>query len=739
MTAPAQPAAEVERKVEALLQQMTLEEKVGQMCQFVGIEHLKEGMKRRGKPTENNDAIGMYPGLKFSELEQLVRDGRIGSFLHVVTAAEANRLQSLAWESRLKIPLLIGIDAIHGNAMVRGATVYPSPLGLAATFDEALVERLSMETARETRANGSQWAFTPNVDVARDARWGRVGETFGEDPYLVGRMGAAMVRGLQGRDAVGRDRVLACIKHAIAGSQPVNGLNGAPTDISERTMRSVFLPPYVDGIRAGAGSLMTAHNELNGVPCHGNRWLVEQVLRRECGFDGFVVSDWMDIERLATVHRVVPNQKEAVYLTVMSGMDMHMHGPGFLEPLVELVKEGRIPEARIDESARRILRAKIKLGLFDDWKIAPEQTAKVTFTTAHQQTALEAARKSIVLLKNEKNLLPIDPQRFKRILVTGPLANSHALLGDWVLPQPDEHIITPLEGLKLVAPADCEVEFFDCGESVKATKPEIIAAAARRAEAADLTILVVGDNALRYDDANKTSGENMDRSDIELPGDQLALIKAAAATGQPVVVVMINSRPLGSEWTVKNVPALLNAFEPGCKGGLALAEILFGQVNPSGRLPITIPRSAGQIQTIYNHLPSQYFHKYVIGSSEPLFWFGAGLSYTTFKYANLRLPAVITAGQPVEVNVDVTNTGERAGEDVVLVYINDVVSSTTTPVKALKAFTRVSLQPGEKQTVKLTIAGERLALIDERMQSVVEPGQFRVFVGDQTGVFEVKL
>jgi len=731
------PDADLDRQVEALLKQMTLEEKAGQMCQFVGIEHLKEGMKRRGKIASNNDAIGMYPGLKFSDLEQMVRDGKIGSFLHVVTAEEANRLQGLAMESRLKIPLIIGIDAIHGDAMVRGTTVYPSPLGLAATFDEKLVEQMSKEAALETRANGAQWTFTPNVDVARDARWGRVGETFGEDPYLVGRMGAAMVRGLQGPDMAGPDRVVACIKHLIAGSQPVNGLNGAPTDISERTMRSVFLPPYVEGIKAGAGSLMTAHNELNGVPCHGNRWLVEEVMRQECGFDGFVVSDWMDIERLATVHHVVPNQKEAVYRTVMSGMDMHMHGPGFLEPLVELVREGRIPEARVDDSVRRILRAKFKLGLFDEWRTPPELTAKVTFSLAHQQTALEAARKSIVLLKNENGLLPISSGKYKRILVTGPLANSHALLGDWVLPQPEENIITPLEGLRQVAPADCEVLSFDCGESVKSTPPETIAEAARQAAGSDVVVLVVGDNALRYDEEGKTSGENIDRSDIELPGGQLALVKAIVATGKPVVVVMINSRPLGSEWTVKNVPAFLNAFEPGCKGGQALADILFGKVNPSGKLPITIPRSAGQIQTIYNYMPSQYFHKYVIGSSEPLFWFGEGLSYTKFKYSNLRLPSIVGPGAPVEVAVDLANVGDRAGDEVVLLYVNDVVSSTTTPVKALKAFQRVSLQPGEVKTVRLTIGYDQLALIDERMKSVVEPGQFRVFVGNQAGTFEV--
>jgi beta-glucosidase len=737
-SSPGQPAPDVSQQVEALLRQMTLEEKAGQMCQFVGFEHLKESLKRRGKAASNDDSTGMYPGLRFRDLEQMVRDGRIGSFLHVVTMEEAVRLQSLAMESRLKIPLVIGIDAIHGNGMVRGTTIYPSPLGLAATFDEALVERLSVESAREIRANGAQWAFTPNVDVARDARWGRVGETFGEDPLLAGRMGAAMVRGLQGKDLNGPDHVLACVKHAIGGGQPINGLNAAPSDISEHTLRGVFLPPFLDCINEGVGSLMIAHNELNGVPCHANRWLVEEVLRGEGGFDGFVVSDWMDIERLVTLHRIVPNQKEAVYRAVMAGVDMHMHGPGFLEPLIELVNEGRIPESRIDASARRILRAKFKLGLFEPWKAAPEQAANATFTAAHQQTALDAARKSIVLLKNDASLLPLDAARFKRVLVTGPLADSHAILGDWVLPQPEENVITPLEGLKQTAPAGCEITYFNCGESVKATPSRTIAEAARRAAEADLTILVVGDNALRYDDAGRTSGENTDRSDIELPGDQPALVNAVAAAGRPVVVVLVNSRPTASERTLERVPAVVEAFEPGCKGGLALAEILFGRVNPSGRLPISIPRSAGHIQTFYNHKPSQFYHTYVIGSSEPLFSFGHGLSYTAFKYENLRVPPVVASGQPVEVTVDVQNTGSRSGDEVVLVYVNDRVSSTTTPVRALKAFKRVSLQPGVKQTVHLSIAWNQLSLIDEGMKRVVEPGQFEVFVGNQRALFEVR-
>jgi beta-glucosidase len=726
----------VEDRVEALLRQMTLEEKVGQMCQYVGIEHLKDGLRRRGKVPSNDDAVGMYPGLTFGQIEEMVREGRIGSFLHVVTLEEADRLQALARESRLQIPLLIGIDAIHGNGMVRGATVYPSPIGLAATFDTALVEAVARQTAVEVRAAGAHWTFSPNVDVARDARWGRVGETFGEDPFLVGEMGAAMVRGYQGSGAIpAQRRVLACIKHLIAGSASVNGLNAAPTDVSERTLRSVFLPPYLASVREGAGSLMLAHNELNGVPCHANRWLVEDLLRTEGGFQGFVVSDWLDVGRLVSVHRVAPDMKAAVDQTVNAGLDLHMHGPGFFEALVELVREGRVSEERVNASVRRLLHAKFQLGLFEE--TVPGPAEGVLFNPRHQALALQAARKSVVLLRNEASLLPVDPARYRRILVTGPLADHPAVLGDWTLPQPEENVITVLEGIRSAAPETCEIVHYDCGSQVRSTSPDAIRAAVAEARRADLAVVVVGDNSLRFDKQDKTGGENVARSDIELPGRQLELLQALHATGIPIVAVLINGRPLGSVWTAEHVAALLEVWEPGSLGGQAVGEILFGAVNPSGRLPISVPRSAGHIQTIYNHMPSQYFHHYVIGETGPLFQFGEGLSYTTFRYTNLTVSDPVPPDQPVSVTVDVSNTGSRAGEEVVLVYLNDVVSRTTTPVKALKAFRRVTLQPGETRTVSFTLARGQLALLDETLQPIVEPGEFEVMVGDQTRRFHV--
>jgi len=732
------PRSPVEQRVSDLLARMTLEEKIGQMCQYLGPSNIREFAKSVNPNPKDPDDNPDKSGLRARDIEPLIRAGKIGSILDVHTLAEANQLQRCTAESRLKIPLLLGIDAIHGDALVRGTTVFPTPINLGATFDPELVERIARATAIETRANGAQWTFSPNIDIARDARWGRVGETFGEDPLLVGAMGAAMVRGYQGEGSIGTNSVLACMKHLIADSQPANGLNDAPADISERTLRDTFLPPYFDCIAAGAVTAMTAHNEVGGIPCHANEWLVNGVLRGEAGFEGFVVSDWMDIERLVDMHRVAANQKEAVFQAVTAGIDMHMHGPGFLEPLLELVREGRISEARINESVRRILRVKFQLGLFEQRLTDETYAARVTYTPEHRQLALEAARKSIVLLKNEGGVLPLDAARFPRVLVTGPLADSDSIVGDWVFPQPREHLITIAQGLKQIAPAGCAVTYFDCGQTVRNTTDEAIAGAVNAAAEADVVIVAVGDKTPRTDPKDRTAGENIDRSELDLPGRQLELVQKLAATGKPVVVVLCNGRPLGTPWVAEHIPAIVEGGEAGHQGGQAIAEVLFGQVNPSGRLPITFPRSSGHIQTTYNHKPSLYHRDYVLGETRPLFEFGQGLSYTTFEYSKLTVPAEIKPGQTVSVTVEVANTGGRAGDEVVLVYVQDLVSSVTTPVKSLKAFTRISLAPGEHRTVELDITYDHLALINRQMKRVVEPGDFEVSVGGLRSTFQAK-
>ena len=410
-------SAPVEKRVEDLLGRMTLEEKVGQMNQFVGLEHIRKNEALLSEEDlKNNTANAFYPGFSADSVAEWTRKGLVGSFLHVLTLEEANYLQSLAMQSRLAIPVIFGIDAIHGNANAPDNTVYPTNIGLASSFDLDLAYRIARETAAEMRAMNMHWTFNPNVEVARDPRWGRVGETFGEDPYLVSLMGAETVRGYQGD--LSSDDVLACIKHFVGGSQPINGTNGSPTDLSERTIREVFFLPFEKGVEAGAMSLMTAHNELNGIPCHSNEWLMEDVLRGEWGFKGFVVSDWMDIEHIYDLHATAENLKEAFYQSIMAGMDMHMHGVYWNEYVCELVREGRIPESRIDMSVRRILEMKFRLGLFEQPYADEETTMDVRLCEEHRQTALEAARKSIVLLKND-GLLPLNPQKYRRVLVTG--------------------------------------------------------------------------------------------------------------------------------------------------------------------------------------------------------------------------------------------------------------------------------------------------------------------------------
>ena len=413
--------ADIEDRLSDLMARMTLEEKVAQMCQYVGLEHMKKAEKSiSAEELIGNDALGFYKNLHSSQVAQMVVDGKIGSFLHVKTAEESNYLQSLAEKSRLKIPLIIGIDAIHGNALVSGTTVYPTPINMAASFDNYYPYQIARETAIEMRATGSHWSFTPNIDVMRDPRWGRVGETFGEDPFLVGEMGVAMINGFQQGDYTGTDKVIACAKHMIGGGEPINGLNASPMDVSERTLYEIHLPPYKKAIDAGVYSIMAAHNELNGIPCHMHKELMTDVFRGEWNFDGFYVSDWMDIERIEKLHRVAENFKEASFLSVDAGMDMHMHGPHFLENIVELVKEGRISIERVNEASEKILLAKFKLGLFENRYVDLTKVDNRIFTKQHKQTALDAARHSITLLKNKDRILPLKKAN-KKIFVTGPM------------------------------------------------------------------------------------------------------------------------------------------------------------------------------------------------------------------------------------------------------------------------------------------------------------------------------
>ena len=726
---------EVNARVDDLMSRMTLFEKACQMNQFVGIEHMKKAEKDLSpEDMKNSDAQGFYKGVFSDDVKQMIINGQIGSFLHVITAEEANYLQQLANKSKLKIPLLIGIDAIHGNALYRGATVYPSPITIASTWDENNSYDVGVQTAFEMRSTGSHWAFTPNVDVMRDARWGRVGETFGEDPFLVTQMGVAMINGLQQGDYTGNNKVIACAKHLIAGSEPINGLNLSPMDISERTLNEIYLPPYKSAVDAGVFSIMAAHNEVNGVPSHSNKKLMTNIIRNEWGFDGFYVSDWLDIERLETLHKVARNFKEAIYLAVDAGIDMHMHGPDFPELVVELVSEGKLSEERVNYACSKILEAKFKLGLFENRFVDENDISKKIFNQYHTETALKLARQGIVLLKNN-DVLPLrSPKDSKnRILVTGPNANNQSILGDWHSAQPDENVYTVFEGIKKIGTEmGYLVDYHDSNENIKRISENDINKTIEVASEYDMVVLVIGDNSMRYKWNQKTAGENTARAELNLAGKQLDLAMRLKESGKNVIVVYVNGRPISEPWVSENINAIIEAWEPGSFGGLAVAEIIFGKINPSGKLPLTVARTVGQLKMFYNHKHSMYFRDYAMQTNKPLYSFGFGLSYTKFDISKPKLNSSKFKKGVLSVSVNVKNIGEISGDEVVQLYISDNYSSITRPVKELKAYRRVSLKPGESKEIVFELNESAFAFYDSEMNYIVEAGDFDVLVGNSS-------
>ena len=713
-----------DERANMLLKEMTLEEKVGQMCQYVAPCYVEPG---HGSSKKNIDATDENLGNK--NLSDKVRRGEVGAFLHVMTSTEAVALQKMAQESRLGIPLLLGIDAIHGNALVEGCTVYPTNINMASTFNPEFMERIGEETALEMRQRGVFWTFGPNLDIARDARWGRMGETFGEDALLTSEMGKYAIWGFQGRDGkYSGNHVVACAKHLIAGGEPFGGLNAAPMDISERKLREQYLPPFIAAIKeAKVGTVMAAHNEINGIPCHGNKWLLNDLLRDELGFDGFVVSDWMDIERLHSMHHWVPDSTEAFVVSVESGIDMHMQGDKYFDAVVAAVKSGRIPQSRIDQAAGKILAVKFALGLFEN--PIPEIPEVLDGAAEHRQTALEAARQGLVLLKND-GTLPLKSPR--RIFVVGPNADSQTILGDWAVPQSDDDVITVLDGLKAALPA-VSIDTLCFGGKITNVDSKGIQTARHKASAADVNIIVVGDNSQRYSAFGRTCGENCDRDDLGLPGMQQQLLEAVVASGKPTVVVLMSGRALSVGWAKDNANAILNVWEPGQMGGQAIAEVLTGHVNPSGKLPVTVPRSVGQVQTVYNYKHSQYSRQFSTSETGALWPFGFGLSYSSFAYSDASLSkSEIGASESLKATVTVANNGPYDGDEVVQLYIRDEYGSVTRPVKELKAFRRVSLKNGESVKVEFDITPEMLQCWGTAEKWSVEPGDFTVLVGSSS-------
>jgi beta-glucosidase len=720
----------VDARVKDLMGRMTLEQKIAQMCQYVGLAHMREAEKNVSEQELlNGHARGFYKGLHSEGVERMVKQGVIGSFLHVLEVEEANHLQKLAEQSPLKIPLLLGIDAIHGNGLMSGSTIYPSPITMASTFAPSLIAQSFRQTALEMRAVGMHWAFSPNIEVARDPRWGRVGESFGEDPFLVTQMGIAAVNGLQ-MHVFDRDKsVLACIKHLTGGGIGNNGTNAAPVEIGEGELRNVFLAPFKAAIeQTKPYSLMPAHNEINGLPCHANKWLMTDIVRNEYGFEGFIVSDWMDMESLSNKHKMTPTVKDAFQLSVDAGVDMHMHGPIFLDNIKELVAEGKLTEARIDAACEKILAAKFSLGLFENRYVDPKKVSKTVFSKTHQQTALEIARRGVVLLKNKNQVLPIAAQKYQNIMVVGPNMDNQSIMGDWVFEQPRANYTTVLDGVKAEAQG-AKIHSVDIGWNLRKLNTDSISKSVKLAAAMDLIIVAVGEDSFRQHWTDKTAGENRDRMDLNLWGKQQYLLDELKKTGKPLVVVLVNGRPLTTPWLEENADAVLEAWEPGSFGGQAIAEVIFGKVNPSGKLPITIPRHVGQVPIYYYQKPSQYSHPFIDANKDPLYAFGYGLSYTNFKYSTLNAAKSINYGDSLKVTVDVQNTGELDGEEVVQLYLRDDFSLVTRPVKLLVGFERVFLKKGEKKTISFTLGKDAFGFYDNRGKYTFEPGSFTLMAG----------
>ena len=747
------PQLSAARRVQDLLSRMTLAEKAAQMM-CVWQEKATKLLDAQGDFDIAKAKAAFKKGLG---LGQVGRPSDAGSDPATPASGKSargmaeltNAIQKFFLEhSRLGIPVIFHEECLHGHAAKDG-TSFPQPIGLGATFNPDLVEKLFTMTAYETRVRGGHQALTPVVDVARDPRWGRVEETYGEDPFLNTRLGIASVKGFQG-DASFKDkrRVIATLKHFAAHGQPESGMNCAPVNVSERVLRETFLHPFRDAIHeGGAISVMASYNEIDGVPSHASEWLLRQVLRQEWGFKGFVVSDYYSIWELGYRpdthgHFVAKDKKEACVLAVKAGVNIELPEPDCYLHLAELVRKKVLKEKLIDDLVAPMLLWKFKLGLFDDPYVDPAEAERVVGCEAHRELARQAARETITLLKNENDLLPLDPAKLKTVAVIGPNANRSLLGGYSGVPK---HNVTVLDGIKARLGGSVKV-LYDEGckitrggswqqDEVVASDPtedrRQIAEAVEVAKHSDVIVLALGGNEQTSREAWNLKHMG-DRTSLDLLGLQEELVKAMLATGKPVVVLLFNGRPLSINFVAQKVPAILECWYLGQECGHAVAEVLFGDFNPGGKLSITIPRSAGHLPAFYNYKPSAR-RGYLFDDISPLYPFGFGLSYTSFEFKNARLKKKkIGRKDSTQMLVDVTNTGKRTGTEVVQMYIRDLVSSVTRPVKELKGFNKLALQSGETKTVSLSITPDSLAFYDIRMKYVVEPGEFEIMVGNSS-------
>ncbi|MFV8360054.1 beta-glucosidase BglX [Flavobacterium sp. LS1P3] len=712
----------IDQKVNALLKQMTLEEKIGQLNQYTG----------------NNQATGPITINPNKETE--IKKGLIGSMLNVLGTKYTRQYQELAMQSRLKIPLLFGQDVVHGYK-----TTFPLPLAEAASWDLEAMELSARIAAVEASASGIHWAFAPMVDISRDPRWGRVMEGAGEDTYLGSRIAYARVKGFQG-NLGDVNSVMACVKHFAAYGAAVGGRDYNSVDMSERMLWETYLPPFKAALDAGAATFMNSFNDINGIPATANKYLQRDILKGKWNFQGFVVSDWGSIGEMVN-HGYSKDNKEAALQAITAGSDMDMESNAYRYHLAELVKENKVPIALIDDAVKRILRKKFELGLFDDpYKYSnPEREQAALNNPEHRKAARDIAAKSIVLLKNEKNILPLS-KNTKTIAFIGPLVKEHKQnMGFWAVELPeldyDKQVVSQWEGVQNKVSSSTKL-LYAKGCEIEGDNKDGFAEAIAVANQADVVILSIGERA-------DMSGEAKSRSNIHLPGVQEELVKAIQATGKPVVVLINAGRPLVFNWTADNVPAIAYTWWLGSEAGNAIADVLFGDYNPSGKLPMSFPREEGQIPIYYNHFntgrpaPNETAFNYVSAYTDlknsPRFHFGFGLSYTTFEYSDLKLSKnKIKSTESIAVSLNVKNSGKVAGEDVVQLYLRDKVGSVVRPIIELKDFQKIKLTAGETKTIKFIIDKEKLSFYNVALQWIAEPGDFDLMIGSSSSDIRLK-
>lgn len=699
---------EIIRQANQLISSMTLEEKVGQMTQY----------------DWGFNPINPETGVSQRDvLREQIRQGRVGSIFNLSDAEEANELQKLIQaETKQRIPLLIGRDVIHGYK-----TVFPIPLAQASAWNPEIARRTSEAASRESLADGVAWVFAPMIDISRDPRWGRIAESIGEDPLLTSEYARAWVEGSQVADGAGQSTA-SCPKHYAGYGLAEAGRDYNTVDLSDRVLREVILPPFREAVDAGAFSIMASFNEVNGIPACANAYLLRTILRDEWGFEGIVASDYNALQELL-VHGVAATEEEAAELSVLAGCDMDMHSGFYMRHLPKLVREGRVPESVIDESVRRILAVKIKLGLIEQPYVRiPSEEAAASARASFTELARESARESIVLLRNEERVLPLRKDNVT-IAVIGPLADNHKdPLGCWAFDGNPADVVSLLAGVRQAVGAGARVLYSE-GCAIDSEDVGGIEAAVSAARQADVVVLALGE-------ALEMSGESRSRTSLDLPGAQRRLVLAVASTGKPIAAVLLSGRPLALPWLQEHASAIVQAWHLGVQSGNAIADVLFGDYNPSGRLPVTFPHNVGQVPIYYyrkktGRPPAGVYSSYYIDSTtEPLYPFGYGLSYTRFEYGSVTTDRTsMNADEGLELSVKVTNAGDRAGEETVQLYVRDEVASVTQPLKKLIGFRKIRLAPGESANVTFQVSADRLAIIDKNMKLSVEPGDFTLYVG----------